>query len=68
MGPLIDWAVRFILSSNQITDFLPPRLQVTTLLKMPGCKRVPLLVESDDDVITASASFVSEKYATLCAF
>jgi len=34
--------------------------QLGTLIKSPGCKRVPFLVESEDDAVTAAATFHNE--------
>ena len=35
--------------------------QLEKLLKSPGCKKVPFRVETEDDALTAAASFRSER-------
>ena len=37
--------------------------QLEKILKGPGCKKIPVRIESDDDAITAAQNFDSEKYA-----
>uniref|UniRef100_T1IIR6 Tr-type G domain-containing protein n=1 Tax=Strigamia maritima TaxID=126957 RepID=T1IIR6_STRMM len=47
-------------------DVCPPHIlnrtmaQLERILKSPGCKKVPLVIRSEDDVITAASSLVSE--------
>jgi GTPase len=48
-------------------DMCPPNILEMTLrllqklLKSPGCRKLPLLVSSDDDVLVAASNFVSER-------
>jgi len=36
--------------------------QLERMLKGPGCRRVPLRVETEDDACTAASNFHSERY------
>eukprot|EP00117_Sycon_ciliatum_P025947 scpid46976/ scgid21417/ GTP-binding protein 1 len=48
-------------------DMCPPAVLqdtlrlLTRILKSPGCRKIPLLVNNDDDVILAATNFVSER-------
>lgn len=45
----------------------PPNILQNTIsslkriLKSPGCRKIPILVESDEDVIISASNFVSER-------
>lgn len=49
-------------------DMCPPNVLQDTMkllmrvLKSPGCRKIPVLVQSDDDVITSASNFTSERY------
>lgn len=32
------------------------------VLKSPGCRKIPVMVQSHDDVITSAVNFTSERY------
>lgn len=32
------------------------------ILKSPGCRKIPVIVHSEDDVIVSATNFVSERY------
>lgn len=36
--------------------------QLEKVLKSPGCKKVPFRVETEDDALTAAATFHSDRY------
>ena len=48
-------------------DMCPPNVLQETLkllvkiLKSPGCRKVPVMVKSDDDVVLSATNFVSER-------
>jgi GTPase len=48
-------------------DMCPPNILETTLkllqkiLKSPGCRKIPLLVNSMDDVVVAASNFISQR-------
>ena len=50
-------------------DMCPPNVLEATMkllfkiLKSPGCRKVPLLMTSIDDVVVTAANFVSERCA-----
>ncbi len=50
-------------------DMCPPNVLQETMkllmrvLKSPGCRKIPVLVQSQDDVITSATNFTSERYA-----
>lgn len=35
------------------------------LLKSPGCRKIPVLVQNKDDVIVTASNFSSERYLTV---
>eukprot|EP01117_Protostelium_nocturnum_P008569 TRINITY_DN3079_c0_g1_i1.p1 TRINITY_DN3079_c0_g1~~TRINITY_DN3079_c0_g1_i1.p1 ORF type:complete len:693 (+),score=294.36 TRINITY_DN3079_c0_g1_i1:297-2375(+) len=39
--------------------------QIKKVLKSPGCKKIPILIRNDDDVIVAARNFVSERIAPI---
>ena len=49
-------------------DMCPPNVLQETMkllmrvLKSPGCRKIPVLVQSPDDVITSATNFTSERY------
>ncbi len=52
-------------------DMCPPNVLqdtmklLTRVLKSPGCRKIPVLVQGEDDVITSAANFTSERYGAL---
>lgn len=52
-------------------DMCPPNVLQDTMkllmrvLKSPGCRKIPVLVQSNDDVITSASNFTSERYCTV---
>lgn len=48
-------------------DMCPPNVLLETLrilmriLKSPGCRKVPIVVRNDDDVVVGATNFVSER-------
>lgn len=48
-------------------DMCPPNVLqdtmklLTRVLKSPGCRKIPVLVQVEDDVITSAANFTSER-------
>ena len=48
-------------------DMCPPNVLQDTMkllsrvLKSPGCRKIPVLVQTEDDVITSAANFTSER-------
>ena len=48
-------------------DMCPPNVLQETMrllsrvLKSPGCRKIPVLVQTEDDVITSAANFTSER-------
>ena len=53
-------------------DMCPPHILAETLqvlhkiLKSPGCRKIPVLVQSIDDVVVSATNFTSERYAACC--
>ena len=54
-------------------DMCPPNVLQETMkllmrvLKSPGCRKIPVIVQSDDDVITSAANFSSARLrGTMC--
>ena len=45
--------------ANVLQDTMKLLLRV---LKSPGCRKIPVLVQNNDDVITSAANFTSERY------
>lgn len=49
-------------------DMCPPNILQDTLrllvriLKSPGCRKVPVMVKTKDDVIVSATNFVSQRY------
>jgi len=49
-------------------DMCPPNVLQETMkllariLKSPGCRKIPVLVQSQDDVVTSATNFTSERY------
>lgn len=49
-------------------DMCPPNVLQDTLLllikilKSPGCRKVPVIVKTPDDVVMSATNFVSERY------
>ena len=49
-------------------DMCPPNVLAETLkllqriLKSPGCRKIPVLVNSADDVVMSATNFSSERY------
>ena len=37
---------------------------LTRVLKSPGCRKIPVMVQSHDDVITSAVNFTSERYTS----
>ena len=52
-------------------DMCPPNVLQDTMkllariLKSPGCRKIPVLVQGEDDVITSAANFTSERFVPL---
>ena len=52
-------------------DMCPPNVLQDTMklllrvLKSPGCRKIPVLVQNSDDVITSASNFTSERYCTI---
>ena len=42
--------------------------QLERILKSPGCNKVPIIVEDQDDVATAASNFPSGQYVSLLHF
>lgn len=40
--------------------------QLEKILKSPGCKKIPVRIESEDDAITAAQNFDSDRYMGIC--
>jgi hypothetical protein len=36
--------------------------QIKKVLKSPGCKKIPIVIRNEDDVVVAARNFVSERY------
>jgi len=55
-------------------DMCPPNILQDTLrllvriLKSPGCRKVPVMVKTKDDVIVSATNFVSQRCVTLKLF
>lgn len=55
-------------------DMCPPNILQDTLrllvriLKSPGCRKVPVMVKTKDDVIVSATNFVSQRYEMLQLF
>ena len=51
-------------------DMCPPNILQETMkllnrvLKSPGCRKIPLIVQSHDDVITSASNFTSARYVS----
>ena len=45
--------------ANVLQDTMKLLIRV---LKSPGCRKIPVLVQNKDDVITSAANFTSERY------
>ncbi len=49
-------------------DMCPPNVLqdtmklLTRILKSPGCRKIPVLVQTEDDVLTSASNFTSERY------
>lgn len=49
-------------------DMCPPNVLqdtmklLTRVLKSPGCRKIPVMVQGEDDVITSAANFTSERF------
>ena len=49
-------------------DMCPPNVLQETLkmlqriLRSPGCRKIPVLVQSNDDVVVSATNFTSERY------
>lgn len=46
--------------SNVLQDNLK---ELVRILKSPGCRKVPVMVKTQDDVVLSATNFVSERYA-----
>lgn len=46
--------------SNILQDNLK---MLVRILKSPGCRKVPVMVKTQDDVVLSATNFVSERYA-----
>ncbi len=52
-------------------DMCPPNVLQETIkllmrvLKSPGCRKIPVFVQSPDDVITSATNFTSERYSVV---
>ena len=50
-------------------DMCPPNVLQDTLkllsrvLKSPGCRKIPMMIQNKDDVVVSASNFVSERYA-----
>ncbi len=48
----------------------PPNVLQDTLkllsrvLKSPGCRKIPMMIQNKDDVVVSASNFVSERYTT----
>ena len=55
-------------------DMCPPNVLQETMkllariLKSPGCRKIPVLVQNQDDVVTSATNFTSERYVKLVQF
>lgn len=55
-------------------DMCPPNILQDTLrllvriLKSPGCRKVPVMVKTKDDVIVSATNFVSQRHEILKLF
>lgn len=55
-------------------DMCPPNILQDTLrllvriLKSPGCRKVPVMVKTKDDVIVSATNFVSQRYGCSVRF
>lgn len=55
-------------------DMCPPNVLQDTLrllsrvLKSPGCRKVPLMVRTKDEVVVSATNFVSERSVLSCWF
>ena len=53
-------------------DMCPPNVLQETMkllvriLKSPGCRKIPVLVQSQDDVVTSATNFTSERCVCVC--
>lgn len=51
-------------------DMCPPNVLqdtmklLTRILKSPGCRKIPVIVQTPDDVVVSATNFVSERYVT----
>ena len=49
-------------------DMCPPNVLqdtmklLTRILKSPGCRKIPVIVQNPDDVVVSATNFVSERY------
>lgn len=49
-------------------DMCPPNVLQDTLkllsrvLKSPGCRKIPMMIQNKDDVVVSASNFVSERY------
>lgn len=50
--------------ANVLQDTMKLLMRV---LKSPGCRKIPVLVQNKDDVITSAANFTSERCVLYCA-
>jgi hypothetical protein len=54
-------------------DMCPPNVLQDTLkllarvLKSPGCRKIPMMIQNKDDVVVSASNFVSERYATFAS-
>jgi GTPase len=40
-------------------------IQIKKVLKSPGCKKIPIVIRNEDDVVVCARNFVSERYFTI---
>lgn len=51
-------------------DMCPPNVLQDTMkllariLKSPGCRKIPVIVQNTDDVVVSATNFVSERYVS----
>ena len=49
-------------------DMCPPNVLqdtmklLTKILKSPGCRKIPVIVQNSDDVVVSATNFISERY------
>ena len=69
LGLTIEFSVPvfFVLTKNDMcpTNYHQDNLKMLIrILKSPGCRKVPVMVKTTDDVILSATNFVSERYTT----